>query len=196
MVVDRSAELCGSCHVRGGPDGINASKGFIRHHEQWDEMFQSTKHVMRCVDCHDPHKSSRYDVDGGVSFEEDESLGMWVACESCHFNEAAQQKSVVMDALLNCIDCHMPRVSKSALANGPYEGDVRTHLFSINTDAEAFQFTEDGSESMPYLTLDFACRACHKEEPGDPQPNSEQSDAELEACAEGYHDAEGTGACE
>ena len=32
--VDRDSELCGECHLCGGPEAVNASGGFIKHHEQ------------------------------------------------------------------------------------------------------------------------------------------------------------------
>jgi hypothetical protein len=44
----------------------------------------------------------------------------------------------------------MPYATKSAQPLGPYQGDVQTHIFYINTDAEANMFTEDGA----YVALD------------------------------------------
>jgi hypothetical protein len=41
---------------------------------------------------------------------------------------------------------------------------VRSHQFSINTDPDAPQFTEDGEFVMPYLTLQYACGHCHNDE--------------------------------
>ena len=61
----------------------------------------------------------------------------------------------------------MPAASKSAAALGLFKGDVQTHLFSINVDADAQMFTDDGSfvllddEGQGAVTLDFACVACH-----------------------------------
>ncbi len=61
----------------------------------------------------------------------------------------------------------MPKATKSAIAPASYTGDVRTHLFKINTGpkAEMFQTIEEkGKESTfakGFVTLDFACLSCH-----------------------------------
>jgi hypothetical protein len=34
-------------------------------------------------------------------------------------------------------------------------------LFAINTNPDAPQFTEDGQFTMPYLSLEYACKQCH-----------------------------------
>jgi hypothetical protein len=65
----------------------------------------------------------------------------------------------------------MPMASKSAQALGPQKGDVRTHLFRINSTRNAKMFTADGAfvlldaEGHGAVTLDFACRACHTDKP-------------------------------
>ena len=70
---------------------------------------------------------------------------------------------------VECVDCHMPFATKSAQALGPFQGDLKTHLFSINTDADASLFTEDGNfvllddEGKAGATLDFACKRCHRD---------------------------------
>ena len=57
----------------------------------------------------------------------------------------------------------MPRVTKSAVKKSQFEGDVRTHIFTINTDPKAKMFTDDGKFAVGgYVTLDFACLNCHK----------------------------------
>ncbi|MDZ7774235.1 MAG: multiheme c-type cytochrome [Bacteroidales bacterium] len=71
--------MCGTCHNRGYDSKIDASGGFIKHHEQWDEM-KSGPHVgtgMDCSTCHDPHKRVIWDGDG-----------IRKNCAECH-NEAA-----------------------------------------------------------------------------------------------------------
>ncbi len=40
MLIDRDAEQCGKCHSREEIESVNASEGFIRHHEQYEELFQ------------------------------------------------------------------------------------------------------------------------------------------------------------
>jgi hypothetical protein len=52
------------------------------------------------------------------------------------------------------------------------------------------QFTEDGSQSLSELGLDFACRHCHNEN-GMASP---KSDAELQEAARGIHDEPATSA--
>ena len=57
--------------------------------------------------------------------------------------------------------------TKSAQALGPYRGDVRTHLFRINRDADQRMFTADGGSVLldgmgqGAVNLDFACKSCH-----------------------------------
>ncbi|MBW2731516.1 MAG: hypothetical protein JRH20_03930, partial [Deltaproteobacteria bacterium] len=58
--IDRSPEACGKCHRRGGVEKIDASGGLIKHHEQYEELFQGKKHSMRCIDCHNPHQSAKF----------------------------------------------------------------------------------------------------------------------------------------
>ncbi|NOZ01618.1 MAG: hypothetical protein GXP54_06985 [Deltaproteobacteria bacterium] len=103
--VDRDSELCGQCHIRGEVETVDAKGGFIKHHEQWEEMFQSKKFAMRCVDCHDPHKSAKF-ADAEVNPEK----SIRRACTTCHVGFDSNQKSAAMQALAECEDCHMPRI--------------------------------------------------------------------------------------
>ena len=173
LTVDRDSELCGRCHIRGDVTEINASGGFIKHHEQYEEMFQSKKRgAMRCVDCHDPHETVKYA----------KGVGQRTPCENCHLEETKYQK-ITDRTHAECIECHMPRASKSALGDPErYTGDLRTHLFAINPD-QMEQLTEDGSASLPYLGLDFACKSCHYEG----GPASVEEDETLMEFASGYH---------
>ena len=106
-------------------------------------------------------------------------------CENCHFEKAKFQNSEVHPALgVECIDCHMPRVTKSAVGDAEkFTGDIRTHLMAIDPDQDG-QFTEDGSEALSQLSLDFACRHCHVEG-GKATPKTGE---ELIERATGYHD--------
>jgi hypothetical protein len=69
---------------------------------------------------------------------------------------------------VECKDCHMPYAGKSANQLGPFEGDLQTHLFYINTDDTASMFTPDGKyvaldqDGKGAVTLDFACVRCHE----------------------------------
>ncbi|MFQ5577948.1 MAG: cytochrome c3 family protein [Anaerolineae bacterium] len=180
MKIDRDSELCGQCHRRGDVTQIDASGGFIRHHEQYEELFASKKRVMDCVDCHDPHQPVKYARKGA---------GIKTSCQTCHFEEAEYQKIKYINHGRDCITCHMPRVTKSALGDPEaFSGDIRTHLFAINPRATS-QFDEEGAFSQPYLSLEFACRGCHREE----GIGTAFSDEELMAVAEGYHAPELSG---
>jgi len=180
MKVDRDPELCGECHYRGSPEAVDASGGFIKHHEQYEELFQSKHIVLKCVDCHDPHL-------GVVQLRQAGVQTTRTQCENCHFEEAKYQNSEVHQAVgVECIDCHMPRLVKSATGNADmFTGDIRTHLMAIDPDqVEQFIELEDGSVvSASQIGLDFACRHCHVEG-GKATP---KTDEELRAVASGYH---------
>ncbi len=55
----------------------------------------------------------------------------------------------------------MARVTKSAIAFGPYEGDVRTHIIRINPAADYVMFTPDGKAAKDAISLEYACFPCH-----------------------------------
>jgi hypothetical protein len=179
MALDRSSQLCGQCHVRGNPAQIDASDGFEQHHEQYEDLYNSKHFAISCVTCHDPHASALYE-DADVN----PTKGISQVCEACHWQQDAFQKNRLHIGV-DCIDCHMPPMVKSAQANlDIFTGDVRSHQFSINTDRDAPQFNEDGTLVMPYLTLQYACQHCHNDEVA-----SRQGMGTLAAMADGYHDA-------
>jgi hypothetical protein len=162
MMIDRSNEGCGKCHIRGEVGKIPASGGFIRHHEQWNEMFTTKHAALQCVDCHEVHI-------GLHPLNPDRDNGIKIDCESCHYEEAESFMASSIDhagsaAGPDCVDCHMAKAAKSAKAAGPYEGDVHSHLFRINTSASAEMFTEDGAFANGYLTLEYTCLTCHSSE--------------------------------
>lgn len=173
MPVNRDSELCGTCHRRDEITTLDAENGFIQHHEQYEELFESKKRVMRCVDCHDPHATVKYA----------KGLAIKTECENCHFeNEQFQKISDRKHA--KCVDCHMPLMTVSAVGDpARFTGDVRTHLMAINPYATA-QFDKEGVTTLPYLSLNFACRSCHYEDGRAPN----LTDEELQAAAIGYHD--------
>lgn len=118
--VDKSAALCGQCHIKGEKEKIPASKGFIRHHEQYNELLASPHKGLDCVTCHDPHKKAKF------SIRKD--------CASCHEKASKDYAESRMQKVgVKCTDCHMPKATKSAVAFGKYEADVRTHIYRINT---------------------------------------------------------------
>ena len=158
--------LCGTCHNRSYTDPINASGGFIKHHEQWDE-FSASKHSQAgftCLTCHDPHKRVIWDGDGITK-----------KCETCHSDKA---KTINHAGTSTCIDCHMPFAAKSGTTRGAsgFKGDVRSHLFTIKADT-ASMFTADGSavkdddERRAALSPAYACLGCHNDSPDDDIPD-------------------------
>ena len=177
MEVDHDAELCGECHLRGAPEAVNAQDGFIRHHEQYEELFQSKHIVLDCVICHDPHA-------GVVQLRQAGEQTTRTQCENCHFRQAKYQQNEKHVALgVDCVDCHMPRITKSAVGDADkFTGDIRTHMMGIDPQ-QIGQFTEDGSEALSQVGLDFACRHCHV--PGSPFA---KTDEELIEIALGYHE--------
>jgi hypothetical protein len=85
----------------------------------------------------------------------------------------------------------MPHSAKSAVAVNAYMGDIRSHIFGIDTDAtktKADMFSEDGTlEILGATTLDFACYSCHKDADGVGGDFSMKTMAELSAKAVGIH---------
>lgn len=168
--VDKSSALCGGCHLRGPKEKIPAKGGFIKHHEQYPELLASPHKGFSCVTCHNPHKRAEFSIKN--------------ECSSCHASQAATFKGSTMEQVgVKCIDCHMPRLVKSAVARGKFEADIRTHLFRINTEKGADMFytvEEDGKKhtyARNFITPDYACLSCHK--------NKDKKWAEAEA--EGIH---------
>ncbi len=152
---DLDAAACGACHTRGDdPDVILASGGFIRHHEQWPELNNSPHSNFNCTSCHDGHVG-RYE---GITISD--------TCEPCHGGARSDYAgSAMSEAGVKCIDCHMGFATKSAQARGPYEGDVWTHLFEIDSgaDYDMFNRDEEGNtvSAKDALNLEFACFRCH-----------------------------------
>jgi len=182
MEINRDAEQCGACHRRGGVEMVNASGGFIQHHEQYEEIYQSKHLTLNCVTCHDPHAGV---IQLRKAAEADPTVAVTrTRCENCHFQQAQFQDSMVHPAFVQCIDCHMPRITKSATGNAEkFTGDIRTHLMAIDP-YQIGQFSEDGSTALSQVSLDFACRNCHIEG-GKATP---KTDEELLDKALGYHD--------
>jgi hypothetical protein len=185
ITVDSSTELCNSCHVRGGDETvIPASGGFTKHREQGNQLYAGTHGgVLSCGSCHDPHIGTKYghSLLGGIE----------ATCESCHADQAASNAHLDLGGVPTCVDCHMPHTAKSAVAEHAYKGDVRSHIFGIDTDAtktKADMFSEDGSlEILGATTLDFACYSCHKDADGVGGDFSMKTIAELSAKATGIH---------
>jgi hypothetical protein len=177
MVVERDAELCGKCHIRDVVESVDAQGGFIQHHEQYEELFQSKHITLNCVTCHDPHQ-------GVVQLRLNGDKVTRTSCENCHFKQAQFQNSRIHPNVAECVDCHMPRVTKNAWGDAAkFSGDIRTHLMAIDPN-QIGQFSEDGTQALSQIGLDFACRHCHVEG-GMALP---KSDDELVRVADGYHE--------
>jgi hypothetical protein len=179
LKIDRDPEFCGKCHRRGDVTEVDASGGFIQHHEQYEELFQSKHLTINCVTCHNPHE-------GVIQLRMAEVRTVRTTCENCHFKQA-QVQNVPFHVTMNieCITCHMPRVTRSAWGDAEkFTGDIRTHIMAIDP-GQIEQFSEDGSLALSQIGLDFACRQCHGGGIASPK-----TDEELIAWATGYHTAE------
>lgn len=154
IAINAGAEACGKCHQRGGMDPAPpAGGGFIQHHEQINELKAGVHKDLSCVTCHDPHKRAIQAKDN---------------CAECHADiSASYAKTTHGKQGTGCIECHMPKVSKSAISVASYVGDVRTHIFKINTDPAADMFKtieEKGKKSTfakGFVTVEYACLSCH-----------------------------------
>jgi hypothetical protein len=177
MKIDRDSQSCGACHSRGDVTSVNAGGGFIQHHEQYEELFQGKHVTIDCVICHDPHA-------GVVQLRQAEVQTTRTTCENCHFDMANNRENEI-HSRAECISCHMPRVTKSAVGDPEqFTGDIRTHLMAINPTLTS-QFNEDGTVAASELALDFACRSCHNSSSN--AFASDKTDEELVAAAVGYH---------
>lgn len=159
ILKNTSSELCGQCHTRGKDNTkIIAKDGFVEHHEQYPEFLNSPHKALSCVTCHDPHKGTHVGQTNPT-----EGGGIKTQCSNCHSKQNTDfTGSTMQKAGVKCIDCHMPKIGKSAVGNASkYQGDVREHLFKINTDVNAKMFSDDGKTANGYLTLEWACLNCH-----------------------------------
>ncbi|MFO0838752.1 MAG: multiheme c-type cytochrome [Phycisphaerae bacterium] len=184
VVIDRTrifvdatgTDTCAKCH--GSADAaeravIRARDGFIEHYEQDSELRVSGGHSsFKCTICHDPHRSTAYDRAVAIRNE----------CTSCHTTATpaghAGKVLRIGDYVepVTCVSCHMPFAGKlgtSAATTfaGAFGrvGDVRSHIFRINTATADFRsfFSADGSQvqldaqGKAAYTVDFICLRCH-----------------------------------
>jgi hypothetical protein len=175
IYVNSDAAFCGSCHARGNDvDVVPASGGFIRNYEQYQELLASPHARLRCVTCHQSHRSTVYDAENAIIN----------TCQDCHpdQNMALHEGKVFARGdyaeFLSCVSCHMPYATKSASAAPPDVagplgriGDVKTHIWRIDTGEVDFSamFTADGkrvrkdSAGQAAVTVDFVCLRCHND---------------------------------
>jgi len=184
-------DLCGDCHTRNADRSIAASGGFTKHHEQYDE-FITTGHYnggqMSCTTCHDPHKRTVWSGDA--------------IRQTCGTDCHATKTTMKHNDMASCNSCHMPFSSKSGQKRGPYVGDVKSHLWEINTDADYNMFSDDGAtvrtvNGKAMISLQYACYGCHKDAtgqggwataPGDTTSYSMKTLQQLSDFAVGMHD--------
>ncbi|NJN45022.1 MAG: hypothetical protein HC806_10090 [Anaerolineae bacterium] len=126
MVLDRSNQLCGECHIRGDKAKIDAKGGFTQHHEQYEELYNSKHFATQCIACHDPHASSIYE-DPDVN----PNKGIRQTCDTCHWQQTYDNAKSHFS--VSCTDCHMANTGKTAVGNlETFRGDISSHLFAIN----------------------------------------------------------------
>ncbi|MBT4266504.1 MAG: hypothetical protein HOD85_20070 [Deltaproteobacteria bacterium] len=155
IVVDTAGEKCGKCHQRGSMDiPPLAKKGLIRHHEQFNEVNTGPHEGTDCVECHNPHKRA---------------INVKAKCTDCHDDDKfiAQAKTIHGKSAVTCVDCHMPRATKSAIKTGKFAGDTRSHLVKINVDPMASMFKPGMLKGKKvtfaegFVTLEYSCLNCH-----------------------------------
>ncbi|MBT3232676.1 MAG: hypothetical protein HN356_07660 [Calditrichaeota bacterium] len=176
IVRDTNSSMCGGCHYRNENHLIDASGGFIRHHEQYDEMISGGHRGLDCIECHDPHQGIQ---DPSYSY-----AASLAKCQECHTGA-----NYAMHNGADCIKCHMPEATKSAVASNVYNGDLMTHIFAINTEAvgKDAMWYSDGKKAVGEVTLDFVCYQCHQDPDGVGGAGSPKTLEELSAKATGYH---------
>jgi hypothetical protein len=187
LFVDSSSQSCGRCHASSSGNSIQAGGGFIGYREQFAELQASGGHSdFACTYCHDPHTSARSDS------------GIRNTCVSCHpdrtmgFHEGKIYVRGDYVENLTCTSCHMPLAGRSAGSailgeSAGRAGDVRTHIFRINTGAVAFEsmFAPGGgtvlldSQNRAAVTLDFVCLRCHNTYNGFPFQLTIKSASEI-----------------
>jgi hypothetical protein len=146
---------------------VEASGGLILHQQQAPELQASPHSSLQCTTCHNPHASAHYDDQAGGD-------AIIAACTTCHTGVTVGLNM----SQLECIDCHMPYAVKAgasgvvtdAFLNDYAVGDMRSHIFKINTNASnpADMFTDNGTRlsadaggKTAGLTVNFACLRCH-----------------------------------
>ncbi len=155
---------CGTCHARGDVKKIDATGGLVKHHEQYEDLLASPHRKKGCLACHDAHAGTKYSR-GGFK-------GQQATCIKCH--EEDVKIAVAPEPHRKCINCHMPFAGKSAVkktirhkGGSIPKGDVRSHIFRIDTDPGWKMFTDDGKfvrmgrKGRAYLTVDRVCLGCH-----------------------------------
>jgi hypothetical protein len=148
-------ESCAKCHIRGDDLAvIPASGGLIKHHEQHQEQLAGPHAALGCMACHSPHASTKYD-------DEAPGEGVRTTCDACHGDVTHDHTAKGA----TCVDCHMPKVVKSAVKNeinGVTFGDIRSHIFELDASADAALVNEEGNAATGVIPATYACFQCHE----------------------------------
>jgi predicted CXXCH cytochrome family protein len=183
-VVNTDSSLCLGCHTQDTPALADESGTFISAHESYPDVFVSKHAALDCVDCHNPHATTHYRDNGGVS-----ESGINTACVSCHWQQETFYPQ--QHLALECTHCHMARTVVNTYGDPEtLTGDFPSHMFAVNPfEEQQFVETDEGLVSQNFTTVPYACSTCHSENglagPMDP--------ADLYALAQGYHDRDRAG---
>ncbi|MBT8485318.1 MAG: hypothetical protein HKO59_04360 [Phycisphaerales bacterium] len=162
-------KTCAECHFRDAEFRMPWKSGFMRHHQQSEDLSHSPHSAaLDCMSCHNPHRSVVYDDGGNIAH-----------CTDCHGGNPDNGYFRVSGmASIDCKECHMPYMGKSAVAFNEFTGDIRGHIFSVSTEAIAAAdnvydvdgtlFWNQDAEGQSIVTLDYACLGCHADIPDVP----------------------------
>lgn len=215
--IGKNAECGGDANTKFLTNGAKIQGSYIQHHESYNELVgyngDGVHAGLKCTTCHDPHKRTITVVDSVASFlgitDNDLSARSRGAIKvSCVTTGCHAEKSVRTDipnmvsghAALQCIDCHMAEVSKSAINSAETgwgrKGDLKSHIFRINAAGTTISRTNgDGiAIATNYITPRYACGKCHDSAIGaaglyslaTSTSNADQ-EAYAQSVANGYH---------
>ncbi len=91
---DRSAELCGQCHIQANFEWQISTHG---------------KANVSCVDCHNQHRTSLKNPTDSIALQ----------CATCHQTlEAGFERSIHAEQGITCAECHLTPLDNESLAGG------------------------------------------------------------------------------
>ncbi len=157
---------CDECHYRDPQQRLIWKDGFILDQQEAVELETGGMADVECIDCHDQHKSTVYNL-GGIPYNFD--------CSSCDGHSPGGQWISKPDGVMediDCIECHMPYMDRSATTENEYKADVRSHIYgilpaAITREENIYQIGDttfwqvDPFLDKVLITLDYACLGCH-----------------------------------
>ncbi len=153
---------CTECHASNTEFRMAWKDGFMEDGQQGQETAHSPHcGQTSCATCHEPHRSPTAHANA-----------IRRQCTDCHAGSDANNHYVVSSMpAVACVDCHMPKMGKSAESAGAFQGDVRGHIWRITTSplmaaqntltTAAGTFWRYDARNQAVVTLDYACMACH-----------------------------------